>query len=357
MFRGQTNHRFCKALISLITLVLAAPAFSADPALVCFGNEPSWGLDLEMPGQGRFTTPNGSVIVYRGTGSALPPHQETAWRGRAAARSGELVAFIRAGSCSDGMSDTVHPYAANVSLPDGRHYRGCCRVAADTAALENATWRLTALPEKVLPTVPLSVRFSEGRVDGFSGCNQFTGGYRVQGNTLILGPVAGTLMACPEPAMALEQAFRAAFSGIMRITVSGDELTLTPESGQEALRFKREALPRLEGVTWEVTGYNNGRHAVVSPKLGTHLTLEFKGGQVSGSSGCNRFHGAFKTQGDTLSIRPLATTRMMCGEAVMAQEREFLAALETAATWHIARGVLDIHRADTERVLWARQPE
>lgn len=357
MFKGPCLHRLGGALITLITLVLAAPAFSADPALLCSGNEPSWGLDLRTPGQGRFTTPDGTAIVYRGTGSALTFHQETVWRGRAATGRGELVAFVRAGACSDGMSNTIHPYAANVSLPDGRHYRGCCRVATDTAALQNATWRLTVLPGQVLPTAPLSVRFAEGRVDGFSGCNQFTGGYRVQGNTLMLGPIAGTLMACPEPAMALEQAFRTAFSGTMRIAVSGDELTLTPESGQEALRFKREAPPRLEGVAWEVTGYNNGRHAVVSPKLDTHLTVEFKGDQVSGSSGCNRFHGAFKTTGDTLSIGPLATTRMMCDEAVMTQEREFLTALETATTWQIARGVLDVHRADGERVLWANQPK
>ena len=125
------------------------------------------------------------------------------------------------------------------------------------------------------------------------------------------------------------------------------------EIGKEALRFKREAPPRLEGVTWDVTGYNNGRQAVVSPKLGTKLTLNFKGETVSGSSGCNRFHGQFKAQGNALSIGPLATTRMMCEESVMTQEQEFLAALQTASTWDIARGMLDVHRADSERVLWA----
>lgn len=359
MLRGQYLHRLGGALIAL--MALATPAFAADPALLCSGNEPAWSLDLRTSGQGRFTKPDGTAIVYRGAGSALKFHPETVWRGRAVnARGGELVAFIRAGACSDGMSNIVHPYDVNVSLPDGRHLRGCCRVPADTAALENVSWRLTMLPGQTLPAAgpssSLTVRFSEGRVSGFSGCNQFTGGYRVQGHALTLGPIGGTLMACPEPAMALEQAFRAAFSGTMRIAVSGDELTLTPESGQEPLRFKREAAPRLDGIVWEVTGYNNGRQAVVSPKLDTHLTIEFKDDQVSGSSGCNRFHGAFKAKGDALSIGPLATTRMMCDAAVMTQERAFLAALETATSWQIARGVLDVHRADGERVLWAHQP-
>ena len=35
----------------------------------------------------------------------------------------------------------------------------------------------------------------------------------------------------------------------------------------------------------------------------------------------------------------------------MQQEREFLAALESARVWAIDGGMLDVHRADGERVL------
>ena len=344
--------------VFLVACTSAVPAVAAEPALMCFGNEPSWGLDLTVPGKGRFKTLDGSVTEYRGAGTTLQPSQEMAWRGRSAtARGGELVALVRAGACSDGMSETVHPYAVNVSLPGGEHLRGCCRIPAANAALKNVTWRLTALPGQTLPDAgprnALTVRFAGGRVEGFSGCNQFVGAYRVQGNAVLLGPLAGSLMACAEPAMALEQAFRTVFSGAMRVAITGDTLTLTPESGLEALRFQREAPPRLEGVSWEVTAYNNGRHAVTSPKLGTQLTLTFNDGTVSGSSGCNRFHGTFKAQGNVLSVGPLGMTRMMCDTAVMTQEHEFLVALESATRWEIARGMLDVHRADGERVLSA----
>jgi heat shock protein HslJ len=37
----------------------------------------------------------------------------------------------------------------------------------------------------------------------------------------------------------------------------------------------------------------------------------------------------------------------------MDQDREFLAALESATAWTIERGMLDLHRADGERVLLA----
>ena len=81
----------------------------------------------------------------------------------------------------------------------------------------------------------------------------------------------------------------------------------------------------------------------------------FRDGQVSGSSGCNRFHGSFTAQGNALAIPPLATTRMACEEGLMAQEQEFLRALQSATTWKIVRGMLDVHRADGERVLTASE--
>ncbi len=34
----------------------------------------------------------------------------------------------------------------------------------------------------------------------------------------------------------------------------------------------------------------------------------FQDGQVSGSSGCNRFHGPFTAEENALTIHPLATT-------------------------------------------------
>ena len=346
-------------LALVVLLGSSTLSWAEEQPLICFGTEPFWSLELTEPGTARFSTPDSLPVEYLGAASPLAPRAETAWRGRAAAgNGGDLVAFLREGPCSDGMSDAVHPYSVNVSLPDGRHLGGCCRVpAAASAALENATWRLTELPGRMLPGAgereAVTVRLADGRVTGFSGCNQLMGSYTLDGGTLVLGQLAGTMMACPEPARSTEDQFLRAFSGTMRVAVEGDHLTLMPESGGDPLRFERESPPRLEGVRWEITGYNNGRQAVVGPMAGTRLTLEFRDGQVSGYSGCNRFHGSFTVQGNALTIGPLATTRMACGDDSMVQEQQFLAALASAATWEIVQGSLDIHRADGERALWA----
>jgi heat shock protein HslJ/uncharacterized membrane protein len=354
--------RSVRAVALLFSLGLMTAARAEAPSLICFGNEPSWRLDLTEAGKARFSTPDSSPVEYRGTGNALRPRNETVWRGRSAAPDGgELVAFLREGACSDGMSDTVHPYSANVSLPDGRHYAGCCRVPAmpvSSATLENSAWRLTQMPGGPLPAAQernaVTVSFEAGRVHGFSGCNQFMGSYALEGGRLVLGRLGGTMMACAEPAMSIESHFLKAFSGPLDVALTGSTLTLTPVGGGEALQFERAAAPRLEGVRWEVTGYNNGRQAVVSPKTGTRLTLKFQGGKVSGSSGCNRFRGSFTAEGSALKIGSLSTTRKACEDAVMAQEREFLRALESATTWDVVRGMLDVHRPDGERVLTAR---
>lgn len=355
----------------LVLVVLATPVTSpmAQPQpLTCFGNEPFWGLDLTETGKARFSTPDTAAMDYLGAANTLAPQNELVWRGRRMPPDGgELVAFIREGACSDGMSDTLHPYSVNISLPDGRQYAGCCRlseaaaVAAtpQQAALEKATWRLTDLPGQTLSADQgrnaVTVNFEAARVQGFSGCNQFTGSYTLDGERLVLGTLVGTMMACPEPEMSVENQFLKAFSGAFEVNVAVNALTLTPANGGDALRFEREAPAGLEDTQWEVTGYNNGRQAVVSPKVGTQLSLLFKDGQVSGSSGCNRFHGAFAVAGNALTIQPLATTRKACEDAIMSQEQAFLSALESAATWDIARGRLDVHGADGERVLTANQ--
>ena len=91
----------------------------------------------------------------------------------------------------------------------------------------------------------------------------------------------------------------------------GDTLTLASDPGG-TLSFTRVPPPELDGTNWTITGFNNGRQAVVSPLGDTTLTLSFRDGRVSGFAGCNGFNGAYTRDGDRLSIGPLATTRKAC---------------------------------------------
>jgi heat shock protein HslJ len=350
---------------------------AADPPLMCFGNEPSWGLALDMPGAARLTLPDAPPAEYQGTETRIPHLRERTWRGKRQDGQGpDLVAFLRETECSDTMSNVTHPVAARVSLPDGRFLAGCCRLlaAAPTppaaaavpdavpAALDGPLWQLTRLrgqDAQALAGLPtgVTVRFEAGQVQGFGGCNQFAGGYTIEGDRLTLPPLAGTMMACAPPLMAIETAFMGAFTGVLRYRVAEGRLTLTAESETDPkLVFAAAPPPRFEGIAWEVTGFNNGRQAVVSPLVGTTLTVSFQDGSVAGHAGCNSFRATYTREGNRLVVGPAATTRRNCdGEGVMEQERQFLDALASATTWAIDRDMLDLHRADDERVLLARR--
>ena len=352
----------------VVLIVFAFPARAADPQLICFGNEPSWSVQFFGSDSAQLSLPDEKPTMYQGGETRHDPLTDRIWRGKPEAgqsgsQTGDLVAFLSATACSDGMSDTQHPMTARVSLSDGRFLAGCCRVPGSTEtavpiAIEGPTWRLTNLPgldAKVLQTSPrpVTARFEAGRINGFSGCNNYMGGYTIDHGRVTIGPLAGTMMMCDPNPMTIENAVHAALTGALRYTIAGDRLTLTAASGT-TIDFQAEPPPTLEGVTWDVTGFNNGRSAVVGPIVGTTLTLSFADGTVQGSAGCNTFRATYTSKGDHLDIGPAITTRMACpGDGVMQQEQQFLTALSTATTWTLQGGMLDVHRADGERVLSA----
>ena len=105
---------------------------------------------------------------------------------------------------------------------------------------------------------------------------------------------------------------------------------------------------------WNVTGYNNGKQAVVSPVAGTTLTATFTESEVSGSSGCNTFTGSYTLDGDKLTVGPLASTMKACvDDAVMDQEAQFLTALQTPTTVELngATVTLRANSGETQVVL------
>ena len=64
-------------------------------------------------------------------------------------------------------------------------------------------------------------------------------------------------------------------------------------------------------------------------------TLEIAGENASGLAGCNSYHGKASIGGMAISFENVASTRVMCSRMVMAQERDFLAALATIRSWKV----------------------
>ena len=75
-------------------------------------------------------------------------------------------------------------------------------------------------------------------------------------------------------------------------------------------------------------------------------------GRVTGNASCNTLIGKFRQDGSSLSIGEVGTTRRMCAEGQMDQERRVLAALERVTSAALVSGMLELS-ADGKVVLRA----
>lgn len=214
----------------------------------------------------------------------------------------------------DGRSGTL-----SGPSPEGTGWRVLTVVGPDGASM--------AIPAGVDATVS----FADGRVTGRGGCNRLTGEYRLDGPRLSLGPLATTMMHCPDPAGAVEAAVLTALGVTTAWAIGEGDLTLLDADGRTVLELERIEDRSVVGTPWSATGVNNGRGGVASLVSGTSISVVFGAdGSVTGSAGCNRFRGTYRLEGERLSIGPLTTTRRACRQPVMEQEGAFVAALGRA---------------------------
>lgn len=227
----------------------------------------------------------------------------------------------------------------------------CTAVEQESGDLTGKVWALSELMGKpLLPGSSISAEFSsEGRVSGSSGCNRYSGMYTISGKTITFSiPMATTMMLCEQELMDQETAYLQALRDAENFTLSGDQLTLTG-AGKSTLAVFQVQSQDLAGTSWEALSYNNGNQAVTGVLQGTILTANFSAdGSVSGNAGCNDFSGSYKVNGSSISIGPLASTMKMCSDptGVMDQEAQYLAALQSAATYRIETNVLELRTQD-----------
>ena len=224
--------------------------------------------------------------------------------------------------------------------------------------LTGTRWQLTAYNNgkggftSVLSGTEITAVFNEdGSLQGSAGCNQYSATYTVDGENISISPGATTLMACLEPEGVMEQetAYLAALAASATYKIEGKTLELRNAEGTRLASYTAVEPLELAGTTWTVTSYNNGQGGVVSLIIGTEITAVFgEDGTLSGSAGCNNYTAAYEVDGENISIGPAATTRMFCAEpeGIMEQESQYLAALQTAATYLIEGDRMEMRTAE-----------
>jgi heat shock protein HslJ len=167
-------------------------------------------------------------------------------------------------------------------------------LAADSA-LGGTNWVVSTLNGQLpLPGSSLTLQLGEdGAATGSDGCNRFTTTYTASRSTISIEPAASTMMACPEAVATQAGNYMTALTTANRYQLRGGQLVLL--DGTTVLATFVAAKEDLAGTTWLVTGYNNGREAVVSPLLGADIIINMDDANlISGNAGCNDFFARFR---------------------------------------------------------------
>jgi heat shock protein HslJ len=220
---------------------------------------------------------------------------------------------------------------------------------ASTGEFQGVVWVLSGYGSDGLTKAPLAgtridLMFENERLAGSSGCNSFTAAYTLEGTALQVGPVAATRRACEPTIMQQEGDVLRILESVESMTIVSERLTLSGPAG--ALAFVAAGAPSMVG-TWEMTGYNNRKQAVVSKKIGTVVTATWSAdGRVSGAAGCNDYSGAYELNGTVVKIGPLVSTQKACTDPeVESQERLFLQALQASTRVELRGDILRLRDA------------
>ena len=216
--------------------------------------------------------------------------------------------------------------------------------------LAGTVWELETLvtgdaAQSVLAGSRITIEFGEyGRVNGSAGCNSYGTGYTLEGEAVSFDRFAVTAMACLEDGIMEQEAnYLALLQAATTLVIEGQVLTLRSEAGE--LIFRPAKHLGLEGVDWALTGIATGE-AVVGTWIDETITARFEAGQVTGSAGCNNYFADYAAEGATLALGPAGSTRMACEEEIMEREAEFLAALETVASYETRLETLSLYDAE-----------
>jgi heat shock protein HslJ len=260
-----------------------------------------------------------------------------------------LVPLIAAGCGSDsnngGASATTDGQSTTSQSTASQSSGSPASAAAPT--LEGTTWQLiSGGKEKIdVSSIPVTAKFDKGTVTGNSGCNDYVSKYKVDGSKLTIGPeTASTSKSCDSPKMIVERAYLTALPNVASYAIEGSKLTMSDASGTALLVYGPG--PGAEALVgkWVVTSYYSGS-AITSVVGNATLTADFTADQIAGNTGCNSYNGGYTTDGDSIKIGPLASTKAACAsEQLQQQEQQFLAALELATSYKITGDRLDLLR-------------
>lgn len=233
--------------VLLLMLAGCATSAGAGEGYTARGTEPFWSVEV-AGGRMTYQTPDRNFSVP----APAPAATASGRRYRTPRITMDVVPWV----CSDGMSDNL--YADTVAaIVDGVTLYGCGGGTVPEDELVNSSWAIQQIDDirvgEEEDEASYRLAFRADRIVGRAGCNGFSAPYSRSGDTLIIGPVASTRMACEAPSIEHERRTLRIFEGPLRLRQDSGELVLTGPGGTLRLRRSFHAPYAVTPVNpWEL---------------------------------------------------------------------------------------------------------
>lgn len=125
---------------------------------------------------------------------------------------------------------------------------GCTSQSEDTRIPEVNLWIVIQSNEgagltDVVPGTELSLQLGADAIGtGSAGCNNFSGGYEIDDNTITFGPLSTTSKACPSPDGVMEQenTYFSALDNTANYVIVGNKMKFTEAIENVLIEFETE---------------------------------------------------------------------------------------------------------------------
>jgi heat shock protein HslJ len=226
----------------------------------------------------------------------------------------------------------------------------------EVSSLENTSWILVELNGKpILSETTITLDLNGSTLTGTDGCNHMGGSYTSTGDSFSVGEdLMSTLMACEGAIMTQSGDYNNALRNASKYQIIDNRLNLLDENGNLLAVFEAQS-QELAGSSWLASFVNTGSSdgTVSSSSIqAAQQTLVFDNqGMISGNAGCNNYFGTYQVEGNTLTFNEIGSTKMFCGDGLMAEESAFLTALQEATAYKNTSGSLQIFAADDSTLI------
>ncbi len=223
-------------------------------------------------------------------------------------------------------------------------------------------WTVFSLNDKEVPAqlIYFSYDPATSTLFGKSACNNFNGKLEIntKKNTLKTGNFISTMMLCQGDKMQWEKEFIETISNQKKIKYKYENRTIVVLNKNKkimVLHPYNESAPAgvLDASYLKYMQENKWKLIQMDGKqmdAGILADLHFTSAELkaSGTSGCNRYFGEYKIEGNTIHFSKIGTTKMACEENKMKIEKRFLEILNTdAIRFDIADQTLNFYIKDT----------